>query len=279
MALKIPVVDRVATYPGRVELTPVAGMQNTYDLTRADSPINEGTPINKELFDNKAYTLTSDVTVYVSTSGSDEDGDGSADAPFKTIQKAVDEIPKCLGGFVATIDIASGVYNERVNIFGFSGGRLVLGVSGRTATVRGLNIQESSVVDIKITNVTWATGFSGALLYVAYGSTVVQGGPVTISGGGSSETGLGVIYGSTYSVNGSNTTVSGCGGTAIKATVGSRISLYNAVGSNNTSDGLVAEGGGMLTYNTSSLTSTKGNIARTGGRILAGSAVAPSSVE
>ena len=54
MAFKIPVTDRVPTYPGRVTLTPVSGQTNTYDLARADLPISEGTPINKALLDNKA---------------------------------------------------------------------------------------------------------------------------------------------------------------------------------------------------------------------------------
>lgn len=39
--------DRVPTYPGRVRLIPVAGQANTYDMSRADSPQQEGTPINK----------------------------------------------------------------------------------------------------------------------------------------------------------------------------------------------------------------------------------------
>lgn len=39
--------DRVSLYPGRVKLTPVAGQANTYDLTRADQPTREGTPLNK----------------------------------------------------------------------------------------------------------------------------------------------------------------------------------------------------------------------------------------
>lgn len=39
--------DRVSLYPGRVKLTPVAGQANTYDLTRADQPTQEGTPLNK----------------------------------------------------------------------------------------------------------------------------------------------------------------------------------------------------------------------------------------
>ena len=39
--------DRVSLYPGRVKMTPVAGQANTYDMTRADQPTQEGTPINK----------------------------------------------------------------------------------------------------------------------------------------------------------------------------------------------------------------------------------------
>lgn len=39
--------DRVPLYPGRVTLTPVSGPANTYDLTRADQPTQEGTPLNK----------------------------------------------------------------------------------------------------------------------------------------------------------------------------------------------------------------------------------------
>lgn len=39
--------DRVPLYPGRVTLTPVSGQANTFDLTRADRPLQEGTPLNK----------------------------------------------------------------------------------------------------------------------------------------------------------------------------------------------------------------------------------------
>ena len=48
----IEVIDRIPTYPGRVKLTPVAGQENTYDMMRADAPIEAGTPINKALFDS-----------------------------------------------------------------------------------------------------------------------------------------------------------------------------------------------------------------------------------
>lgn len=39
--------DRIPTYPGRVQLTPVSGAENTYDMVRADVPVEEGTPLNK----------------------------------------------------------------------------------------------------------------------------------------------------------------------------------------------------------------------------------------
>ena len=39
--------DRIPLYPGRVTLTPVSGQANTYDLTRADQPTQEGTPLSK----------------------------------------------------------------------------------------------------------------------------------------------------------------------------------------------------------------------------------------
>ena len=39
--------DRASLYPGRVKLEPVAGQANLYDLTRADQPTQEGTPLNK----------------------------------------------------------------------------------------------------------------------------------------------------------------------------------------------------------------------------------------
>lgn len=47
----IEVKNRQPTYPGRVKLTPVAGMVNTYDMVRADEPLEEGTPINATLFE------------------------------------------------------------------------------------------------------------------------------------------------------------------------------------------------------------------------------------
>ena len=53
----IEVIDRISTYPGRVKLIPVPGQENTFDMVRADAPIEAGTPINKALFDSVAADL------------------------------------------------------------------------------------------------------------------------------------------------------------------------------------------------------------------------------
>lgn len=48
----IDVKDRVPTYPGRVKLTKTNGTSEYVTLERADAPTQEGTPINKALFDS-----------------------------------------------------------------------------------------------------------------------------------------------------------------------------------------------------------------------------------
>jgi hypothetical protein len=48
----IDVKDRVSTYPGRVKLTRANGSSEYVTLERADAPTQEGTPINKALFDS-----------------------------------------------------------------------------------------------------------------------------------------------------------------------------------------------------------------------------------
>lgn len=45
-------VDRVSTHAGRMFLSPVEGMPDTFTLTRADEPTVEGTPIDKATFNS-----------------------------------------------------------------------------------------------------------------------------------------------------------------------------------------------------------------------------------
>lgn len=273
MAILIPVEDRVSTYPGRIKLTPVSGQANVYDLSRADEPVNEGTPLNKALLDQKAYILTEDTVVYVSPTGSDADGDGSSVAPFASIQKALDALPKLLGGYMATINVANGTYEERIVVEGFSGGKLVIGEPGRAVVLRGINVVNSNQVTFNIPNVTWASGFIGNIFQVSNNSSVVLASNMVVNCAGSSEIGVAVLHGGELLSNDATIEVSKCAKPAIRVAYGSRAALGVIAGTNNTDAGLMAESGAVLSYTTSTLTSTKGDMATTGGCILTGNGV------
>ena len=46
------ILDRVPLNPGRIKLIPVDGLDDTFDMERADDPSVEGTPINKATLDS-----------------------------------------------------------------------------------------------------------------------------------------------------------------------------------------------------------------------------------
>lgn len=56
------VKDRVSTYPGRVKLTKANGSSEYVTLERADAPTQDGTPINKALFDSIKDDLSGKVS-------------------------------------------------------------------------------------------------------------------------------------------------------------------------------------------------------------------------
>lgn len=74
----------------------------------------------------KIGTLSTDVTLYVATTGSDLTGDGTSAKPFKTIQYAINALPKDLGGYDATIIVADGNYSESLFVAGFKTGTLYI---------------------------------------------------------------------------------------------------------------------------------------------------------
>lgn len=64
---------------------------------------------------------TSGINLYVSPNGNDSTGDGTETKPFRQIQKAIDSLPKNLGGQTAHVYIAGGEYTS-VSVEGFYGG-------------------------------------------------------------------------------------------------------------------------------------------------------------
>ena len=63
--------------------------------------------------------------LHVAKTGSDETGDGSADRPFLTIQRALDSFPRLLVQD-QVIQVSAGYYPEKLLIWGFIGGELTL---------------------------------------------------------------------------------------------------------------------------------------------------------
>lgn len=66
--------------------------------------------------------LIKNVTLYVDAALGDDANPGTQGAPFKTIQAAVNALPRDLGNFKAIIQVADGSYEEDVLISGFTGG-------------------------------------------------------------------------------------------------------------------------------------------------------------
>lgn len=65
--------------------------------------------------------LSAQKTLYVATTGSDTTGDGSSTNPYATIQYALDTLPKDLGEYKVTINVAAGEY-AGFEVKSFSGG-------------------------------------------------------------------------------------------------------------------------------------------------------------
>ncbi len=87
-----------------------------------------------DLIANDLIKLTVNKTLYVATTGSDITGDGSSAKPFTTIQKAIDSVPKNLGGKSVTINISSGTYS----------GFVMQGFHDGTFTISGANSQDTA---------------------------------------------------------------------------------------------------------------------------------------
>lgn len=269
MSLKIQVKDRASTYPGRVKLTPVSGETNIYDMERADAPTEEGTPINKKLFDSKADALTKDVTIYVDNSGNDLSGDGSVEAPFATIQKAIDSLPRYLDGHTAEISIGFGFFPERVVVEGFTAGRLLIGRPGELGIINGIEIVNSSFVETNIYQIERATGSSRPLFLVKDGSNVSVASDMILDGIDMGVTGM-IVENNSHVVTGNNVTLTAnnCGVTVL-AQWCSFVSLSTITGTGNMF-GMSASQGGIVSYKTDTTSKHWSNTADTGGLVLTG---------
>lgn len=77
------------------------------------------------LYENRALQAKGLISYYVSTSGKDTNDGLTQNTPLATLQKAIDLLPKDLGGFDVTINIAAGSYAGFI-ASGFTSGALIL---------------------------------------------------------------------------------------------------------------------------------------------------------
>lgn len=215
--------------------------------------------------------IAEDKTIHVNYSGNDASGDGSESAPFATIQKAIDTLPKCLDGHTITISIAFGVYTERVVVEGFTSGRLIIGKPGEVFTiVGGIDIINCSIVETNIYQIERLSGSSRPLFVANDGSNVTIDSDMILDGIDSGVTGLFVEKNShVITRNNITLTANNCA-MAITAQWCSFVSVNKITGSGNMF-GMSASQGAIVSYKTDTLSKSWSNSADSGGLVLTGS--------
>ncbi len=260
MSLKTIVKDRKSKFPGRVRLTPVSGQTNVYDMVRADQPTEEGTALNAALFAKKADALTEDVTIYVSPSGSDTTGNGTRAKPYKTVQYALETIPKNLNSFDAAIYLEPGTYAGAINVEYFCGGRIIF--TGETTNVVTFSGQ-ITVRDAYLQFEYFEAVMDKSYIYVTQGGRFYTGDSAVLKCNGGAY-GVYVMYNSKASLAG-NTVVNNALTSAIRAGASSEIYVHNISGSGNKAGFQAA--GGAVRFNINNITATTMYLTSAGGRI------------
>lgn len=258
-------VDRVPTNPNRMKITPETGSPYYATVERADNPSVEGTPVNARNLNamQEASGLTASRTVYVSTSGSDSVGDGSAANPYATINKALSTIPKNLNGFTATINVAAGTYAGNASIQNFGNGVLqITGNAGDVVTLSGMWVYNNQYVEITNISLQLASSYLNV-----YCSNLRVASPITAG-----DTSYGIHAGVfanivfTGSVTVNNTT-----SYAVVSTSSARIYIAELLGSGNKTT-IACTLGGVCVIGSDKLTvSGTQYFTDTGGRIYGGS--------
>lgn len=203
-------------------------------------------------------TARDDLTVYVSASGSDTTGNGTAARPYATITKALSVLPRAFGDKTVTISIAAGTYLDRVDIRGFSG-VLNINTTGLT-TITSLTVEGCAVTH------------TGSQMNVQQGIVLKNNasfnGTAIIYVGGSNSTGISVSSGSSFTVL-QTVTISNSTYVAMDVYNAGRVYVATLGGSNNAT-GVMATSGGIVTYGSMSLAATTQRVTNTGGKIYTG---------
>lgn len=214
--------------------------------------------------------IDEDKTIYIDYRGSNEIEDGSAAHPFKTIQAAIDTLPKDLAGHTVTLDVGFGVYNERVLLKDFAGGKIIVGSYGNVFTIQGIEVDNCSNVESNIYQIERNPGSSLPLFTIKNGSNVLINRDIIFDGIDMGVAGFVVENNSHVTANNNiKITANNCAGIAT-ANKNSFASFENIEGSGNMV-GLVATRGGIISFKTNTASVMWGNSADSGGMVLTGS--------
>lgn len=209
-----------------------------------------------------------ETTIYVSTSGNDASGDGSAGYPFKTIKRALDSIPKNIDGRTITINVASGNYPEDVEVSGFYGAPLRFAIG--TVSTNAFSVFDSCVV-IEGTGLTINANGKTYGLHCHRGGNVICQAPLTVNG---STYGVYVGYGSNF--EGRSTVTANSCTYAVTVTFAAMASISTLTGSKN-NNGVQASGGIIAIGTITTAMSSTLYVTSSGGRIYTGAQTSPAA--
>ena len=193
-----------------------------YDGVRA-ADLNR---IEGNILDLHGKFLQNSVVATVSTTGSDETGNGTSGAPFRTFAKAISVVPKNLNGYNFTIQVLAGSYDEVVNVSDFSGGEVILSAAvGAAVTIAGLIVENCNVL---VDGMRLTVGSNG--IFIGANGTLFSA-TSDISLTGAAE-GVTVRYGGTFEIT-KTLTISNAT-RALQVQYGSTASVATLAGANNT---------------------------------------------
>ena len=253
---------------GRVEVTaPLNGLILQKELlTKADL-------VGGQVPYAQTPHLTSNVTLYVNAFTGSDSNPGTQQAPFKTIQAAVDALPKDLGESRATINIAAGTYEEDVLIQGFYRGGSILDLwnnsiglditgTGEDTVVRSITFSNNLIPCIRCKTLEISGGVDrggnsapGTSGVIVKNCTFVELNNISVSGCAN-----GVVVGN-YAVSGGTTawlsscTISSATTTALYC-LGSNTVFANLLGGSGNAVGITVQSGARVTTLNSSLQAT-----------------------
>lgn len=216
--------------------------------------------------------VRADKTVYVATTGNDSTGTGSASAPFKTINKALNSISKTTNGRTVAINIATGTYTEDILIKGYSGPIVLAGAYSAVASVNSFKVDGCiCVLD------TLAIAVAGRTIEVTNGATLVGTGRLNASG---ASTNVKVTNGSRVSLGSLDSALATDYALSVD---GASHAHFGTMQGNGNSVGILVQGGSVVSYRTNNLDAVDTDIVSySGGRVYSGSSasvLAAASIE